>query len=110
MKQSDSRFFQHGAGPGKKGAYVIATLVFISLFSQGLLSNGINSKGLETLQYQKYTLLESCSGELSVMQVRLTAMKSQKVQELAKKENPNIFKEQFQIATPHPHNTQNGVL
>ena len=89
---------------------MIATLVFISLFSQGLLSNGINSKGLETLQYQKYTLLESCSGELSVMQVRLTAMKSQKVQELAKKENPNIFKEQFQIATPQPHNTQNGVL
>lgn len=77
---------------------------------QALLSNGINSKGLETLQYQKYTLLESCSGELSVMQVRLTAMKSQKVQELAKKENPNIFKEQFQIATPQPHNTQNGVL
>jgi len=39
LKQSVSRFFQHGAGPGeKKGAYVIATLVFISLFGQGLLS------------------------------------------------------------------------
>lgn len=30
------------------------------------LSYGINSKGLETLQYQKYTLLESCTSELSL--------------------------------------------
>jgi hypothetical protein len=37
-------------------------------------------------------------------------MKSQKVQELAKKENPNIFMEEFQIATQHPYNTQDGVL
>jgi hypothetical protein len=51
---------------------------------------------------RKYTC-EKCK-------LRLTAMKSQKVQELSKKENPNIFKKEFQIATPHPHNTQNGVL
>ena len=44
------------------------------------------------------------------MQVRLTAMKGQKVQELTKKENPNIFKQAFQIVTQFPYNVQNGML
>ena len=44
------------------------------------------------------------------MQVRLTAMKGQKVQELTKKENPNIFEQAFQIVTQFPYNIQNGML
>ena len=40
--------------------------------------------------------------QVSMMQVCLTAMKGQTVQELTKKENPNIFKQEFQIVTHFP--------
>ena len=57
-------------------------------------------------------MIESISGiwALGIMQVSLTAMKGQKVQELTKKENPNIFEQAFQIVTQFPYNIQNGML
>ena len=48
--------------------------------------------------------------QFTIMQVWLTAMKGQKVQELIKKENPNIFEQAFQILTQFPYNIQNGML
>ncbi len=49
-------------------------------------------------------------GYFRKMQVLLTAMKGQKVQELTKKENSNIFEQAFQIVTQFPYNIQNGML
>jgi 5-formaminoimidazole-4-carboxamide-1-beta-D-ribofuranosyl 5'-monophosphate synthetase len=47
---------------------------FATVASQQLLSNGINPKGLETLQYQKYSLWESCTGELSLDAIMIGMM------------------------------------
>ncbi len=65
MKQSVSRFFQHGAGPGgKKGSYVIATLVFISLFGQGLLSYLSPVVSLHTLNTTRRMCELECVAQL----------------------------------------------